>query len=53
VSLAHKSDDETFFVVLAAGGYQARGEPLTSEEIVKVVDFAEEVAGMARVPVKS
>jgi hypothetical protein len=52
VSLAHKNDDETFFAVLAAGGYQARSEPLTSEEIVKVVDFAEELAGPARVPVR-
>ena len=36
----------------AAGGYQARGEPPTFEEIVNVVDFAEEVAGLPRVPVR-
>lgn len=53
VSLTNKSDDETFFVVLAAGGYRVWGHPLTSEEIVNVVDFAEEVAGLARVAVKS
>jgi len=53
VSVAHKNDDSIFFGVLAAGGYQACGEPLTSEEIVNVVDFAQEVAGLAHVPVKS
>jgi hypothetical protein len=51
VLLAHRNPDETFLVVLAAGGYQAWGDPLTSEEIVKAVDFAGEVAGLARVPV--
>ena len=50
VLLAHKSDDETFLIVLAAGGYQAWGDPLTSEEIVKAVVFAGEVADLARVP---
>ena len=51
VLLAHKNDDETFLVVLAAGGYQAWGDPLTSEDIVKAVEFAGEVAELARVPV--
>jgi hypothetical protein len=51
VLLANKSDDATFLVVLATGGYQAWGDSLTSEEIVKAVDFAGEVAGLARVPV--
>ena len=51
VFLGHKSDDETFMVVLASGGYQAWGDPLSSEEIVKAVDFAVEVAGPTRAPV--
>jgi hypothetical protein len=51
VCLAHKRDDDAFLSVLAAGGFQACGEPLTSEEILSVVDFAEEVGGMAHVPV--
>ena len=51
LSLAHKRDDETFLNVLAAGGFQVCGEPLTSEEILNAVEFAEEVAGMARVSV--
>jgi hypothetical protein len=51
VLLAHKTDDETFLVVLAAGGYQAWGDPLTSEEVVKAVDFASDMAGLAPVPV--
>jgi hypothetical protein len=51
VLLANKNIDETFLVVLAAGGYQAWGDPLTSEEIVQAVEFAGEVATLARVPV--
>jgi len=51
VLLAYKSSDETFLVVLAAGGYQAWGDPLTSEEVVKAVAFAGEVAELSRVPV--
>jgi hypothetical protein len=51
VLLANKHADETFLVVLAAGGYQAWGDPLTSEEVVKAVKFAGEVAGLAHVPV--
>jgi DNA-binding response OmpR family regulator len=51
VLLAHKADDETFLLVLATGGYQTWGDPLTSEEIVKAVEFAKEVVGLARVPV--
>ena len=47
VLLAHKKVDETFLVVLAAGGYQAWGDPLTSEEVVKAVDFGVEMAGLA------
>lgn len=45
ILLGHKSCDETFLVLLASGGYHAFGNPLTSEEIVKAVEFAEEVAG--------
>jgi hypothetical protein len=51
ILLAHKNLDETFLVVLAAGGYQASGDPLTSEEIVKAVDFSSEVARLAHAPV--
>jgi hypothetical protein len=51
VFMAHPRDDDAFLAVLAAGGYQVSGDPLTSEEIVKAVDFAEEVAALARVPV--
>ena len=51
ILLAHKSVDETFLIALAAGGYHAWGDPLTSEEIVKAVNFAGEVAGLAHVPV--
>jgi hypothetical protein len=50
IALAHNSDDETFLSVLAAGGYPAFGEPLTSEGILNAVDFAEELAGRARLP---
>jgi hypothetical protein len=52
VSLAHKNDDDTFLMVLAAGGYQAWGEPLTSEGVMNAVGFAEEVSWLPRVPVK-
>jgi hypothetical protein len=48
ILLGHKTSDETFLVLLAAGGYHAWGNPLTSEDIVKAVELAEEVAGMAR-----
>lgn len=51
VLLAHTNADETFLRVVAAGGYQAWGNPLTSEEIVRAVTFAGEVAGLPRVPV--
>ena len=43
VLLGHKSCDETFLILLACGGYHAWGNPLTSEEIVKAVEFAGEV----------
>jgi hypothetical protein len=51
VSLAPSSDDETFLTVVAAGGYQAHDDPLTSEGVVDAVDFAEEIARLAHVPV--
>ncbi len=51
VFLARNSDDEAFLAVLAAGGYPVSGDPLTSEEIVKAVDFAGELATLSRVPV--
>ena len=51
ILLAHKNVDETFLVVLAAGGYQAWGDPLTSEDVVKAVEFAGELSGLAHVPV--
>jgi hypothetical protein len=53
VLLAHKNDDETFMVVLATGGYQVWGDPLTSEHMVKAVDFAGEVSNLAKIPVVS
>lgn len=46
-----ENNDKTFLIVLASGGYQAWGDPLTSEEVVKAVDFAGEVAALAHVPV--
>ena len=51
VLLANKKVDETFLVVLASGGYQAWGDPLTSEEIVRAVEFAGEMLALSRVPV--
>jgi hypothetical protein len=51
VFLANRNDDQTFLSVLAAGGYHASGDPLRSEEIVKAVDFAGEVAALGHVPV--
>ena len=51
VLLAHKASDEVFMIVLSVGGYYASGDPLTSEDIVKAVDFAEEVAGLSHVVV--
>lgn len=51
VFLARQSDDEDFLAVIAAGGYPVPGDPLTSEEIVKAVDFAGEVAALAHVSV--
>jgi hypothetical protein len=51
VSLALGSDDDTFLTVLAGGGYLACGGQLTSEGIVNAVNFAEEIAGLAHVPV--
>jgi hypothetical protein len=47
ILLAHKSCDETFLVLLAAGGYYASGNPLTSEDIVNAVNLAESVAALA------
>lgn len=46
VLLAHKEKDHTFLVVLAAGGYQAWGDPLRSEDVVEAINFAEEVAAL-------
>ena len=46
ILLGHKRSDETFLVLLARGGYHAWGNPLASEDIVKAVEFAEEVAGL-------
>jgi hypothetical protein len=51
ILLAHKSCDEIFMVLLASGGYHAWGNPLSSEDIVKAVDLAEEVAGLSHAPV--
>ena len=51
VFLADKSDDEIFLNVMAAGGYLACSDPLTSEEIVKAMDLAGEFAGLVNVPV--
>lgn len=51
VFLANRNDDQNFLKVLTAGGYHACGDPLTSEEIVKAVDFAGEVAALGSVAV--
>jgi hypothetical protein len=48
ILLAHKACDETFLVLLGAGGYHAWGNPLTSEEIVKALELVEEVRGLAQ-----
>jgi DNA-binding NtrC family response regulator len=47
ILLGHRSCDETFLILLAAGGYHASGDPLTSEDVVKAVSLAEEVRGLA------
>lgn len=46
VYLARCPDDDAFLAVLSAGGYQVSGNPLTSEVIVKAVDFAGEMASL-------
>jgi len=48
ILLAHKACDETFLLLLGAGGYHAWGNPLTSEEIVKALELAEEFHGLSR-----
>jgi hypothetical protein len=48
ILLAHKACDETFLVLLGAGGYHAWGTPLTSEEVVKALELVEEVGGLAQ-----
>lgn len=50
VLLAHKDDDETFLVLLAAGGYHAWGNPLTSENVVNAMSFAGEISKLAAAP---
>lgn len=52
ILVGHRSCDETFLSLLASGGYHACGNPLRSEEIVKAVDFAEEIATLAHAGVK-
>jgi hypothetical protein len=51
VLVARKISDEILMVLLERGGYHAWGNPLCSEDIVKAVDFAEEVASLSGTPV--
>lgn len=44
-----RTTDDTFLLLLASGGYYAAGEPLRSEEIVKAVELADELTGLAHV----
>ena len=53
IVLGHKNCDETFLVLLTHGGYYACGDPLCSEEIVKAVSLAEDVAECSRASVGS
>ncbi len=48
ILLGHRTSDETFLVLLARGGYNAWGDPLTSEDIVKAVSLAEEISSRAK-----
>jgi hypothetical protein len=51
VLLARKASDETFITLLGCGGYHAWGNPLSSEDIVKAVELAEEVGSLSHAPV--
>lgn len=51
VLVSHSWDDDAFLAVVAAGGYQVGGDPLTSEKIVKTLDLAGEVSALRRAPV--
>lgn len=53
ILLAHSYCDQAFMLLLTAGGYPACGSPLTSEDIVKAVHLAEEVAVLSRCSVSS
>ncbi len=52
ILLARRISDETFMNLIACGGYHASGASLNSEDILKAVDLAEEVAGLVRAPVE-
>jgi hypothetical protein len=49
VLLGRKEQDDSFLAVLTAGGYPAWADPLTTEEIVNAVSFAEEMSWLTRV----
>jgi hypothetical protein len=53
ILLGHKSCDDAFMVLLERGGYHAWGNPLHSEDVVKAVEFAEEVTSLSHAPVGS
>ena len=51
ILLAHRSCDDTFMTLLGCGGFHAWGSPLSSEDVVRAVELAEEVGSLAHTPV--
>jgi hypothetical protein len=51
ILLAHRNCDETFMTILGRGGFHAWGNPLSSEDVVRAVELAEEVGTLTHAPV--